>query len=85
MVDGCPGGYYCCGSNDAAGTGAPHYISCPSLLYPLFFQLRRASGGFCRFVLVRVVRLTIETNTLTGTYPSLRKLLNGRETNFLLS
>ena len=40
----------------------------------LFFQLRRtrASEGslFSRFVLGRVVQLTIETNVLTGTYLS---------------
>ncbi|KAH9171429.1 hypothetical protein EDB89DRAFT_2243421 [Lactarius sanguifluus] len=30
--------------------------------------LRRASGKFSSFVLIRVIRLTVETNTLTGTY-----------------
>jgi len=30
-------------------------------------QLRRAMGNFSSFVLVRVVRLTVETNALTAT------------------
>ena len=34
-----------------------------------FGQLRRANSKFSSFVLIRVVRLTIETNTLTGTSP----------------
>ena len=34
----------------------------------LFRQLRNVSGKFSSFVLIRVVRLTIETNTLTGIY-----------------
>ncbi len=38
----------------------------------LHTQLRRASGKFTNFVLTRVIRLTIETNTLTGTYFSER-------------
>jgi len=29
-------------------------------------QLRKAIGNFSSFVIVRVVRLTVETNTLTG-------------------
>ena len=33
----------------------------------VFEQLRRASDRFSSFVLIRVVRLTIETNFLTGT------------------
>jgi hypothetical protein len=49
-----------------------------------FFQLRR-THLFSHFILVRVVRLTIEANVLTGTYPSLGKTLNGHESNFLLS
>ena len=32
-------------------------------------QLRRANSKFSSFVLIRVVHLTIETNTLTGTSP----------------
>ena len=40
---------------------------------------------FSGLVLVRVVRLTIETNILTGTYSSLGNLPNGRESNFPLS
>ncbi|KAH9066321.1 hypothetical protein EDB87DRAFT_707940 [Lactarius vividus] len=37
----------------------------------LLLRRTRASDGlFSRFVLVRVVRVTIETNMLTGTYPS---------------
>jgi hypothetical protein len=57
-----------------------HPITFLALLtvFPLF-QLRRthaSEGLFSRVVLVRVARLTIETNTLTGTYPLLGKPLN---------
>ena len=69
MDDECPGGHYDCGINDAPGTGLSHHISCPFDCLP-FFQLRRHSEGFSRFILVRVVRLTIETNALTGTSPT---------------
>ena len=84
VVDECPGGHYDCDSNDAAGPRPPHHISCLSTEFP-FFQLSRASEGYCRFVLIRVVRLTIETNALTGACHSLGKLLNRRESNLLLS
>ena len=39
----------------------------------LFTQLLRArdnEGQFSSFVMIRVVRLTIETNALTGIFPS---------------
>ncbi len=52
--------------DDAAGTASHYWI----LFYidrDPFGQLRRASGNFSSFVLIRVVRLTIETNALTGT------------------
>ena len=78
-------GHSDCDCNDAAGTGPSYHISCFFDHLPPYFQLRHATEGFCRFVLIRVVRLTIETNALTGTHPSLGKLLDERESNFLLS
>ena len=70
----CPCGHHDCDGNDAAGTEPPHIFLALSTVFPSF-QLRRthASEGslFSRFVLGRVVRLTIETNLLTGTYPLL--------------
>ena len=84
----CPCGHYDCNGNGAAGTEPPQYIACPFDCLSLF-QLRRTRASedslFSRFVLGRVVYLTIETNALTGIYPSLGKLLSGRESNFLLS
>ena len=82
---GCLCGHSDCDSNDAAGTGPSYHISSFFDRLPPYFQLRRATEGFCRFVLIRVVRLTIETNGLTGTHPSLGKLLDECESNFLLS
>ena len=76
---GFPCGHSDCDGNGPAGTEPPHYISCLSTVFPLF-QLRRIrayeGSSFSRFVLGRVVQLTIETNALTGIYPSLGKLLN---------
>jgi hypothetical protein len=65
----CPGGHYDCGGNDTTGTGSPYWILQFTDRDP-FAQRRRASGKFSNFVLIRVVRLTIETNALTGTYLS---------------
>ena len=68
MVDTeCLGGHSDRGCDDAAGTASHYWI-----LYYIdrdpFGQLRRASSSnFSGFVLIRVVRLTIETNALTGT------------------
>ena len=44
-----------------------HHIRSVGTSTERFGQLRRASGKFSNFVLLRVVRLTIETNALTGT------------------
>ncbi|KAH8996594.1 hypothetical protein EDB92DRAFT_2034646 [Lactarius akahatsu] len=62
------GGHSDCGCHDPAGTGWPHWV-----LYYVngapFIQLRRKDEGrFTNFVLIRVVRLTIETNTLTASF-----------------
>jgi hypothetical protein len=66
-----PGGHHDCDGHDDAGMRPRLNISFSTGLPS--FQLRRTrgnEGSFSRFVLVRVVRLTIETNTITGTYPS---------------
>ncbi len=70
MVDTlCPGGHSDRGCDDAVGTASHYWI-----LYQIdrdpFGQLRRATSNFSSIVLIRVVRLTIETNALTGTFLS---------------
>jgi hypothetical protein len=66
MVDiECPGGHSHHGGDDTDGTAS--YCICYYIDGARFGQLRRASGKFSSFVLLRVVRLTIETNALTGT------------------
>ena len=49
----------------------------------VFDKLKRASGNFTSFVLMRVVRLTVETNTLTGTCS--RETSHRRASNSLFS
>jgi len=67
MVDTeCLGGRSDRGGDDTSGT-ASHYWALYYIDRDPFGQLRRASNNFSSFVLIRVVRLTIETNALTGT------------------
>ena len=67
MVDtGCHGRHSHCGGNDSAG--AVIYWVVLRIDRSHFAQLRRASGKLSNFVLIRVARLTVETNSLTGTY-----------------
>jgi len=66
----CCRGHSDCDGNDGPGTRPLHYISFPFDQHALF-QLRRArarsnEGYVSRFVLTRVVRVTVETNVLTG-------------------
>ena len=75
------GGHSDRGGNDSARTGSPHRTL--HIDRDPFAQLRRASGNFSSFVLIRVVRLTIETNALTGTYFS--ETAHGRASNFFFS
>lgn len=71
MVDiECSGGCSDCRGDDTVGTPSLRTIS--YIDQDCFGQLKRANSKFSSFVLIRVVRLTIETNTLTGTSP--RKL-----------
>jgi hypothetical protein len=60
------GGHSDRGGDDVAGTASHYWIICYIDRGPSG-QLRRASDNFSTFVLIRVVRLTIETNALTGT------------------
>jgi len=54
------------GGDDATGTASHYWVLYYIDRDPLA-QLRRASSNYSSFVLIRVVRLTIETNALTGT------------------
>ncbi len=78
----CPCGHYDRGGYDSAGTRSSYWIIYDVNRDPLA-QLRRASGNFSNFVLIRVVRLTIETNALTGT--SLSNAPRGHTSHFYLS
>ena len=61
----CPCGRYDRGGHDSAGMWSYYWIITTS--FEILAQLRRANDSFANFVLVRVVRITIETNALTGT------------------
>jgi hypothetical protein len=68
MVDiECSGGCFDRCGDDSACTSSLWIIS--YIDRGCFGQLRRANSKFSSSVLIRVVRLTIETNTLTGTSP----------------
>jgi hypothetical protein len=53
-------------SGDVNAGTVIHYCIVPFIDRDPFGQLRWACGNFSSFVLIRVVRLTIETNALTG-------------------
>jgi hypothetical protein len=74
------------GHSNRGGDGVTSKVS--HFLDPLhqprsFDQLRRAIGNFSSFVLVRVVRLVVETNALSGT--CLSESQNIRASNFMFS